>query len=115
MFGVPTFHYRCSICDINYPVEPRPDCCKVCGSDMRWKHGAPHQDWEERVKILQTPDPSLDEGEKVLMWRTHQLFQAGWPPAHAYGLAQDRTIDLHIACAAIGCGDVELALDLLSL
>ena len=51
----------------------------------------------------------------VISWRKEALMRAGWEPAMALEIAQKFHVDLHVAEAAIQCGNPEQALYLLSL
>lgn len=62
------------------------------------------------------PDPTLDESEKVFLWRRDELRAAGYPAREANRLAKDREIDLHEAIrlleAAKALHDPERGLEL---
>lgn len=45
---------RCSICGINFPLRTGFKTCPVCGESCHViRNDGPHDDWEERIGILQ--------------------------------------------------------------
>lgn len=56
-----------------------------------------------------------DKELEIISWRKESLMKAGWEPSMALEIAQTFHVDLHVAQAAIQCGDPDQALYLLSL
>lgn len=41
---------RCGVCNINYPMDTKPDRCRSCGGDLLIRHNEePDKDWHDLV------------------------------------------------------------------
>lgn len=97
---------RCSLCGISYPFYGHADKCDVCEGTIDTVDGdGPDDDWKEKVELAkQAREAFIDAPDKVIDWRMHQLFKAGYDRTAAAAIAARREIDLHHAISLIERG-----------
>lgn len=109
-------HRRCSLCGISYPFYGHNEQCDVCEGKCDTVAGPHDEDWKEKVALaVQAREAFIEAPDKVIDWRMHRLFQAGYDRTSAAAIAAQRAIDLHEAVRLVterGCSP-ELAAKIL--
>jgi hypothetical protein len=109
-------HRRCSLCGISYPFYGHGDKCEVCEGKLDVVAGQADDDWRDKVNMaIQAREAFIEAPDKVIDWRMHRLFQAGYDRTSAAAIAAKREIDLHQAIRLVterGCSP-ELAAKIL--
>ena len=99
-------HRRCSLCGISYPFYGHNEQCDVCEGKCDTVAGQADEDWREKVQLaISAKETILVNTDKVVDWRMHQLFKAGYDRTSAATIAGRRDIDLHHALRLVqnGC------------
>lgn len=97
---------RCTLCGISYPFWTHNDKCDVCEGPLDVVMDVHDKDWKDMVELAKSAKEAiLLDTDKVIDWRMHQLFQAGYDRTSAAAIAARKDIDLHHAVSIVqqGC------------